>query len=132
MLIVHKGGIYMFIDCTYGWYIHVYWLCIWGSIYMYVDCVYGWYIHAYWLCIWVVYTCILIVYMGGIYMYIDCVYEVVYTCILIVYIGWYIQVCPTPEPWFTTPYITVFFVFNCLRWEMIVCVMIFEFLFLSA
>ena len=48
---------------------------------MYIDCVYE-----------VVYTFILMVYMGGIYMYIDCVYEVVYTCILIVSMRWYIHV----------------------------------------
>ena len=48
---------------------------------MYIDCVYE-----------VVYTFILIVYMGGIYVYMDCVYEVVYTFILIVYMRCYIHV----------------------------------------
>ena len=37
---------------------------------MFIDCVYG-----------VVYTFILIVYMGGIYMFIYCVYGLVYTCL---------------------------------------------------
>ena len=100
ILIVYKGGIYMYIDGVYGLYLHVYWWCIrvvytcilivyMGGIYMY---------NVYWLCIVVVYTCILILYMGGICMYVDCVYGwyihiywlciwVVYTCILIVYMG---------------------------------------------
>jgi len=56
-----------------------------GAMYMYIDCVYGCYIHVYLLCIWVlctgiliVYTgaisCILIVYMDDIYMFIYCVF----------------------------------------------------------
>jgi hypothetical protein len=42
---------------------------------MYIDSVYGCYIHVYWWCIWVIYTCIIIVYMGVMYMYVDGVYE---------------------------------------------------------
>jgi hypothetical protein len=110
---MHKSGIYMYIDCVYGWYIHVYhnqYTCIYHpytqSIYMYIH-VYTTLMHHQYTSIYqpytqsiyrVVYTCILIVYMGGIYRYIDCVYglyihvyylciRVVYTCILIVYMG---------------------------------------------
>ena len=86
----------MYIDCVYGCYIRLYWLCIWcyihvywlriwvlytclfivymGAIYMYIDGIYECYVHVYWLWIWVLYTCMLIVYMGAMYMYIDCVY----------------------------------------------------------
>jgi hypothetical protein len=42
---------------------------------MYIDCVYGCYVHVYWLCIWVEDTRILIVYIGAICMYIDFVYR---------------------------------------------------------
>ena len=63
-----------------------------GGIYMYIDCVYE-----------VIYTCMLILYMGGIYMYIDCVYGMVYTCL------------SEARTLIYTTYVTVFFVFNCLR-----------------
>jgi hypothetical protein len=86
--IATKYVINMYIDCVYGCYVHIYWLCIW------VGC----YVHVCWLCIWVPYICILIVHMGAMYMHIDCVYRcyiyvcrlckwVLYTCILIVYMG---------------------------------------------
>jgi hypothetical protein len=32
---------------------------------MHIVCVYGCYAHVYWWCLWVLYTCILIVYMGA-------------------------------------------------------------------
>ena len=60
-----------------------------GGIYMYIDCEYGCYIHVYSWCIWELYTCILIVYLGVIYMYFGCVYGCyiyIYICRLIVYI----------------------------------------------
>ena len=65
IFIVYMGVMYIYVDGVYGCYVHVYLLCM-GAICMYTDCVYGCYIHAYWLGIWVLYTCILIVYMGAI------------------------------------------------------------------
>jgi hypothetical protein len=40
------------------------------NIHVYIT----WYIHVYWLCKWLLYTCMLMVYMGAIYMYVDGVY----------------------------------------------------------
>jgi len=41
---------------------------------MYIDCVYGSYIHVCWLCIWVLYTYMFMLHLGALYMYIDCVF----------------------------------------------------------
>ena len=60
------------------------------------------YTHVYWWCVWVLYTCILMVYMGAIYMYIYCAYGcyihvywlcvwVLCTCILMVYMAFTIH-----------------------------------------
>jgi hypothetical protein len=56
--------------------------------YLYIDCIYEYYIHVYWLCIWVLHTCILMVCMSAIYMYNDGVHGC-YACILMMYMGAY-------------------------------------------
>jgi len=39
---MYMGAIYMYIDCVYECYIHLFFVVLMGVMYMYIDDVYGW------------------------------------------------------------------------------------------